>query len=159
MAVDQFLKLGDIEGESSDKSHGKEIDVLAWSWGMSQAGDTHGGTGGGAGKASIQDLSFTKYFDKASPVIMGACVTGKHIPKAELTIRKAGESPLEYIIITLENILITSVSTGGSQGEDKLTENVTLNFNKYEVSYQAQNKSGGKEGGPVKSSYDIVANS
>jgi len=64
MAVDMFMKAGDIEGESNDAKHKGSIDVLAWSWGMSQSGTTHMGTGGGAGKVNIQDLSFTKYVDK-----------------------------------------------------------------------------------------------
>ena len=68
MAVDMFIKIGDIEGESADKVHAKEIDVLAWSWGMSQSGNMHQGGGGGAGKVSVQDLSLTKYIDKGTVV-------------------------------------------------------------------------------------------
>ena len=49
-----------------DKTHAEEIDVLAWSWGMSQSGSMHMG-GGGAGKVNVQDLSFTKYIDKSTP--------------------------------------------------------------------------------------------
>ncbi len=158
MAVDAFIKLGDIKGESSDGAHKGEIDVLAWSWGMSQSGTTHEGAGGGAGKVNVQDLSFTHYFDTSSPVIMAACCTGKHIPEATLTLRKAGDTPLEYLIITLTDMLVTSVSTGGSQGEERLTENVTLNFAQFDLSYQAQNKSGGKEGGPVKAKFNIPMN-
>ena len=159
MAVDMFIKIGDVEGESADKSHGKEIDVLAWSWGMSQSGNMHQGGGGGAGKVSVQDLSLPKYVDKSSPNLMMACSSGKHYPEAKLTIRKAGgESPVEYLIITMSEVLISSVSTGGSGGEDRLTENISLNFAQVKVDYQPQKADGAKDGGPVKYGWNIREN-
>ncbi|MEW9585352.1 Hcp family type VI secretion system effector [Paraburkholderia sp. DGU8] len=159
MAIDMFMKLGDIKGEAQDKTHKEEIEVLAWSWGLSQSGTMHMGTGGGAGKVSVQDLSFTKYSDKASPPIMAACTKGTHIDKALLTVRKAGgDNPLEYYKITLEGVLISSYSTGGSGGEERFTENVTLNFEKFHVEYQPQNAKGAKEGGVVEVKWNIPAN-
>ena len=126
MAVDMFLLLDGIKGESGDKTHKGEIDVLAWSWGLSNSGSFHQGEGGGSGKANFQDMSVTKYVDKASADLLYCSASGKHIPKAKLTVRKAGENPLEYLTFELENILVSSVSTGGSGGEDRLTENVSL---------------------------------
>ena len=157
MAVDMFLKVEGIEGESKDKAHGKEIDVLAWSWGMSQSGTGHVGGGGGAGKVNVQDISLTKYIDKSSPDLMLACCNGKHFGEAKLTVRKAGENPLEYLIITMTDVLISSVSTGGSGGEDRLTENVTLNFAKVKVEYTEQTSKGGA-GAKPKMGWDIAAN-
>lgn len=158
MAVDMFIKIGDVKGESKDKTHAEEIDVLAWSWGMSQSGSMHMGGGGGAGKVNVQDLSFTKYIDKSTPNLMMACSSGKHYPQAKLTIRKAGgENQVEYLIITLKEVLVSSVSTGGSGGEDRLTENVTLNFAQVQVDYQPQ-KADGANGGPVKYGWNIRQN-
>jgi type VI secretion system secreted protein Hcp len=142
MAVDMFIKIGALEGEARDKTHAKKIDVLAWSWGASNSGSAHVGGGAGAGKVNVQDLSFTKYIDKSSPDLLLACCNGKHFPDAKLIVRKAGENPLEYLIITLGDVLVTSVSTGGSGGEDRLTENVTLNFAKVEVNYTEQTPTG-----------------
>jgi len=144
MAVDMFMKIGDLKGESKGSGHKNEIDVLAWSWGMSQSGTMHTGGGGGAGKVNVQDLSFTKYFDAASTDLMLSCCNGKHIPEATLTIQKAGETVLPYIKIVLTNLLVASVSTGGSGGEDRLTENVTLNFEKVKVEYDTQTEKGAK---------------
>jgi type VI secretion system secreted protein Hcp len=157
MAVDMFIKIGDIQGESKDKKHGKEIDVLAWSWGMSNSGSAHSGGGAGAGKVNVQDLSFTKYVDSASPKLMLACCNGKHYDDALLTVRKAGEKPVEYIKIKLTEVLITSVSTGGSGGEDRLTENVTLNFGKVNYDYIPQDDKGAA-GTAIPMSWDISAN-
>jgi type VI secretion system secreted protein Hcp len=149
MAVDMFLDItGEIKGESQDSKHKDEIDVLAWSWGMSQSGSFHVGGGGGAGKANFQDISVTKWIDNASAVLMNYCANGDHFTKAKLTVRKAGKKPLEYLIIDMKDILVTSVSTGGSGGEDKLTENVTLNFRTCKVTYKEQKADG--SGGPEK---------
>jgi type VI secretion system secreted protein Hcp len=159
MAIDMFMKLGDIKGESQDKVHKEEIELLAWSWGLSQSGTMHMGTGGGGGKVSVQDLSFTKYTDKATPPIMAACTKGTHIDTVLLTVRKAGgDNPLEYYKITLNGVLISSYSTGGSGGEERFTENVTLNFEKFHVEYQPQNAKGAKEGGVVETKWNIPGN-
>ena len=149
MAIDMFIKIGDIEGESEDGKHAKEIDVLAWSWGMSQSGTTHMGGGGGAGKVSVQDLSITKFIDSATHALIQACSNGTHYPEAKLVVRKAGgKEALEYLKVTMKEVLVSSLSTGGSGGEDRLTENVTLNFAEFKVEYTPQVGEGG--GGAVK---------
>jgi type VI secretion system secreted protein Hcp len=145
MALDMFINLGaNIKGESRDKVQGPlgDVDVLAWSWGMSQSGSTHMGGGGGAGKANFQDLSFTKYVDSASSALMVALAKGSHIAEVKLMVRKAGEGQHKYIHITMKEVIVTSVSTGGSGGEDKLTENVTLNFAEVKFDYTPQDSKG-----------------
>ena len=139
-ATDMFLKLGDIKGESTDKDHKDEIDVLAWSWGMSNTVTDVGG--GGAGKASIQDFSFTKFVDLSTTDIMLNTLTGERIPEATFVVRKAGSQPLEFLKITFTNVFITSISTGGSGGEDRLLENVSMTFSKVKVEYTKQGESG-----------------
>ena len=159
MAVDMFMKLDDVKGEAQDKSHKEEIDVLAWSWGMSQSGSAHAGGGQGAGKVAVQDLSFTKWVDKSSPTLMTYCSAGTQFKEGKLTVRKAGgDSPLEYLIITMKDVIVTSLGTGGSGAEDRLTEHVTLNFASVKVDYQPQKPDGSKDGGPVKYGWDIAKN-
>jgi len=157
MAVDMYLKIDAMAGESKDSKHPGEIDVLAWSWGVSNSGTTHMGHGGGAGKANFQDISFTKYVDKATPALLNACAKGTHFKKANLVVRKAGDKPLEYMKIQLEEVLVTAFSTGGSGGEDRLTENITLNFSKYSFDYFMQDDKGTATP-TVNASYDIAAN-
>jgi len=157
MSVDMFLKLDDIKGESVDDGHKDEIDVLSWSWGMSQSGTTHSGGGGGAGKVSVNDLSITKNVDKGSPILALSCCNGKHFKKAVLTVRKAGEKPLEYIKITMEEILVSAISTGGSGGQDRITENVTFNFAKFKMEYTPQ-KPDGSGDAAVEGAWDIAGN-
>ena len=156
-ATDMFLDLGaDIPGESKDPSHLNQVDVLAWSWGMSNSGTTHVGGGTGVGKANFQDLSLTKYVDKASPKLMLQCAKGALIPTVTLFVRKSGLNA-EYIKITLSNVLVSSVSTGGSSGEDRLTENVTLNFSVVTFDY-VPTKPDGTAGETVSFSWDIAGN-
>ena len=142
MAVDMFIKIDTVDGESRDKAHAKDIDVLAWSWGISNSGSAHVGGGAGAGKCNIQDISFTKWVDSSTPKLALACCDGKHFKDATLVVRKAGEKPVEYLKIKIEEVLITSISTGGSGGEDRLTENVTLNFAKVSLDYVPQDAKG-----------------
>jgi type VI secretion system secreted protein Hcp len=158
MAVDMFLKLGDIKGESADAVHNEEIEILDWSWGVLQTGSTHSGTGGGTGTASVQDLSFSKYVDKASPTIVQSCCQGVHMPQAILTLRKAGgKEPLEYLKVTLNEVLISSHSLGFS-GSDQAVENITLNFAQFTIEYQPQDNNGAKKGGVVTGKWNIPKN-
>lgn len=158
MAVDMFMKISGIQGESPDDKHKNEIDVLSWSWGVSQTGSFQTGGGGGAGKASFSDLSFTKWVDVASPLLMLYTASGEHITDATLVVRKAGgKAPLEYIKIVMKKVMVTSVSTGGSSGEDRLTENVTLNFAEVNVDYVKQKEDGSGEA-PKQFKWDIAAN-
>lgn len=156
MSVDIFLKLGDIEGDSSDAVHAGEIDVLSWGWGMTQSGTMHSSSGGGAGRVDVQDISFTKGVDKASPNLIKSCCNGTTFSTATLTVRKAGENPLEYLILELENVLISSVSLG-SGGEEQLTENISLNFAKFKYTYTPQTDDGSGDAG-IDATYDIRTN-
>lgn len=160
MAVDIFLKLSNnIKGESQDSTHMDEIDVLAWNWGLSQSGTTHVGSGGGGGKVNVQDISLTKYVDLASNDLIKRCTTGEHIESGELIVRKSGGSaPVEYFRMKMENIMISSYSTGGSKdGLDRIQENLTLNFRKFEIAYTLQEASGGA-GAESLAGWDIAKN-
>lgn len=158
MASDMFLDLGDtIKGESKDKEYEGKIDLLAWSWGMSQSGSFGEGGGGGAGKVNIQDISLTKYVDNASPNLMLYCAKGNHFDEGKIVCRKAGGEQLEYMVINMKKIMVTNVSTGGSPGEDRLTENVTLNFAEVSVEYKEQ-KEDGTGGAAVTFGWNIEKN-
>lgn len=157
MASDIFLKIGDIKGESTDSKHKDTIDVLAWSWGVNQSGSMHVGGGGGAGKASFNDLNFTHHVDKASPVLLKTCAVLEHIKEAQLTVRKAGKSPQEFLIIKMNDVIVTSVQPSGNGGDGGLVENVALQFAKVDVEYKPQKPDGSLDAG-IHFKYDIKAN-
>lgn len=108
---------------------------------MSQSGTTHMGGGGGAGKVSVQDLFFAKYVDRSSPNLQIACCNGKYFKNALLTVRKAGERPLEYLKITLTEVIISYISTGGG-GSERITEHIKLNFGEFKLEYVPQKRDG-----------------
>jgi type VI secretion system secreted protein Hcp len=137
------VRAGNGVGEGASGSIAGEVDgigsfeVLAWSWGVSNSGTTHAGGGAGSGKANVQDLSFTKYVDATSPGLLGAALTGEHFPSGSITWTAKTGSPV--ITIAVEDLIVTSVSTGGSGGEALLTENVTVNFAHVTFSVDGEN--------------------
>ncbi len=160
MAVDIFLKLSNnIRGESQDDTHRDQIDVLAWNWGLTQSGTTHQGPGGGGGKVNVQDISLTKYVDLSSNDLVKKCANGTHIENGELIVRKSGgDAPVEYFRLKMENIMVSSYQTGGSKdGLDRIQENLTLNFRKFEITYTLQ-ESSGAAGAETVTGWDVAAN-
>ncbi|HEU4937066.1 MAG TPA: type VI secretion system tube protein Hcp [Vicinamibacterales bacterium] len=155
MASDIFAKLGDIKGESLDDKHKDEIEVLSYSWGVTNAGSMAHGTGGGEGKATFHDLSFIHRYDKSSPVLMQYCATGVHLKEATITNRKAGKGQQEYLIIKMNDVIVTGV-THGNSGSDGATENVSVAFAKVAVEYKPQKPDGSLDAGVI-FKYDLKA--
>jgi len=158
MATDTFAKIGDIKGESQDDKHKEEIELLSWSWGVNQTGTASHGSGAGAGKASFSDFSFSHYVDKASPNLMKACATGEHIKEATITQRKAGKGQQEYLVIKMNDILITNVAPAGANGDSGLVlEQVALQASKVDLEYKPQKADGSLDAG-LHFKYDVKAN-
>lgn len=156
-AVDYFLKIEGIDGESNDSKHKGEIEIESFSWGETQSGSSAGGGGGGAGKVSMQDFHFVMKINKASPKLFLACATGEHIKKAVLIARKAGKTQQEYLKWTFSDLLISSYQTGGSQGDAIPTDQVSFNFTKIEVEYKEQ-KPDGSLGAAIPAGYNLKEN-
>jgi type VI secretion system secreted protein Hcp len=157
MAVDYFLKIDGIEGESGDAKHKNEIDIMSWSWGESNSGSHAYGGGGGAGKVSMQDFSFTMTVNKSSPKLVLACASGQHIKNALLTCRKAGKEQQEYLKIKFTDLLVSSFQTGGSSGAEVPVDSISLNFAKIEYEYYPQ-KEDGTLGAKVPVHWDLKQN-
>jgi len=158
MAHDIFLKIDGIEGEAEDATHKNEIEVLSWSWGVSQQSNMHMGSGGGTGKATVDDLSFEHYIDRATPNLVQYCLLGKHIKQAQLVVRKSGGSPLEYLKLTMTDVLVTRVNPEGvAADESRPRERVALSFSSMKQEYIIQNAQGGS-GGAVTATFDIKKN-
>ena len=145
---DMFLsvkgaKAGVINGESEDATHPKEIEVLAWGWGMAQRLAAGGGTAP-TGRASIHELKITKSVDTASTALMWALRTNEVISSAILTVRKAGSKPLEFLKITLGDARVSSIEIEGGvpPGSIGVVEVVTFAFNKINIDYTGQGKDG-----------------
>jgi len=141
--VDLFLKIETIPGEAQDSKHKDEIDILSFSFGVSNSGTHHKGGGGGAGESLHEDFHFTHHFDKASPLLFGACADGTHIKKAVLTCRKAGGGQQDFLKLTMEDLLITEVDLPGKfDDHGRVIAAVSINFAKYNIEYNTQDEKG-----------------
>ena len=136
-AIDIFLKVDGIQGESVDKAHRDEIEVQSWSWGVAAR------EGAKAGKRGcVQDITLTKFIDRATPPLVAAAALGTQIPKAVLTVRKPGTVPLEFLKLDLSQVLVSSVQQAVAAGQDRFIEEVTLKAASILVSYRPQNADG-----------------
>ena len=146
-AVDVFLQLDGIEGESTSKDHKGHIDVLSWSFGLSRAVGGSAGTSRGASKLCASDISVMKFFDKSSPAIMTNMVSGKAIPKGKLMFVQAGEGQKEYLTIELTGILVSSYQASGSS--ETPVDSVSLHFGTAKVTYKPIDDKGGLGGAVI----------
>ena len=153
---DAFLKIDGIEGESPDSKHSKEIQLLSFNYGAHQPASADVGGGSGVGKVNMRDLQVVKHVDKASPRLLVACCTGQHIKSAVLTARKAGGDQQDYMVVTLSDVIVSSVDGSGQpQGSDGLpTEQVSLNFSKINFEYTEQGSDGSLKGS-VAGGFDV----
>jgi type VI secretion system secreted protein Hcp len=156
MASDIFAKIGDIKGESLDAKHKDEIEILSFSWGVTNSGSAATGSGAGSGKATFQDLVVVHNIDKASPELMRACATGTHLKEATITHRKAGKGQQEFLVVKMNDVIITGVTHGGATGQP-YSETVSLAFAKVDLEYKPQKPDGSLDASVV-FKYDLKAN-
>jgi type VI secretion system secreted protein Hcp len=153
MAANYFLKFTpEVKGESKQKGFEGQLEILSFSWGVSNAGGYSYGGGGGVAKANLQDLSLSFRHCSSSPMLMQHCATGKHLDSAKLTCLEAGGDQKKYLEIELTDVVISSYQTGGS-GDEKPIESMSLNFAKVVEAYFEQDDKGGTKAGP-KGTYD-----
>ena len=155
-AVDYFLKIDGIQGESRDAKHKGEIDLESFSWGEANVGAPVAGSGAGAGKVQAEDLHVVMKMNKASPLLLLACATGQHLKQAILTARKAGKVQLEFLVFRFTDLLVSSYHTGGNTDIEP-TDQVAFNFARIEVTYRPQ-KPDGSPDAPVTAGWDVKAN-
>jgi type VI secretion system secreted protein Hcp len=140
MAVDFFLKLDTIQGESVDENFKDQINVMSFSWGGSQTTSVAGSGGSGAGKVNLADLSIMKYLDKATPKLFQAMCKGTHVATGTLSGVKAGADGKPFITIDFKELFITSVQTSGSS--EVPMESVSFSYNEIKIEYFQQNEQG-----------------
>jgi type VI secretion system secreted protein Hcp len=145
-ASDIFAKIGDIKGESLDSKHKDEIEVLSWSWGVvgplrNSPKQPQQPVGPGQ-PACAQDITIQKPVDKASPALFAKAAAGVPISTATFSVRKSGDNPQDFLVITLSDVLVTSVSQGGASGGGGPSESVSFGFSSATVSYTPQSATG-----------------
>ena len=108
MAFDVFIKIDGIPGESSDDKHKEWIEVLGFSHQIEQPASSTASSVGGATAERVNhgSFNFTHSFDKATPKLLEACCTGKHIKEVTVEFCRAGGDKVKYMEIKLEQVLI-----------------------------------------------------
>jgi type VI secretion system secreted protein Hcp len=157
LADDIFLKLAGIAGASQDPTHKGEIDVLAWSWGLSQPQGTQAGSGAGVVRPNFQDLSIQKLTDVASPLLVAATARGTNISDATLTVRKASKVPQEYLVLNMQNVMITAMTMQETKADDGPQESIMIKFGRIDVEYTPFKADGTKQS-QVSFTWDVTAN-
>jgi type VI secretion system secreted protein Hcp len=159
MAFDTYLKLDGVEGEVTTKGFEKQIEIYSFSWGASNPTTVSPGGGGlGAGRVSVSSFNIMKKSDAASPKLFQSCCTGKHIPKATVTMRKAGgDSAVAFLVYEFEGLMVESVQWSGSTGgDDTPTESLSLAFSKVSIRYTPQGIKGAAAPKPIEGAWDIT---
>ncbi|WP_017347166.1 Hcp family type VI secretion system effector [Pantoea sp. A4] len=144
MAIDMYLKVDGVTGESTDSNHTGWIDISSFSWGATQPNNTTTGGGGGAGKVKFDDLSVNAKIDKATTAMLKKCATGAHISEIQVSICKAGGTQVEYTRITLTDVLISNVHYSGAAADDTVGITYAFQAAKVKQQYWEQSTSGTK---------------
>ena len=152
-----FLKIGNIKGESTDDKHKDEIEVFSWSWGVTNTATVGPGSGSAAGRPTFNDLNFTHRYDKAAPLLWRACAVGQQFTEATLVGTKQGKGPQDYLVVKMNDVVVTSASASDSSGAVEAMESVSVKFAKVDVEYKPQKADGSLDSG-VRFKYDIKAN-
>jgi len=140
MAVDFFLKLDGIPGESVDDKHKDWIQILSFSWGASQVTSVAGTGGSGAGKADLADLSIMKFLDKSSTPLFKSLTTGGHIKTGSMEAVKSGGNGKPFLKVDFKELFVTSVQLSGSS--EIPTESVSFSYNEIKTEYSTQDEKG-----------------
>jgi type VI secretion system secreted protein Hcp len=155
MAVDYFLKLDGIDGESTDANHKNEIQIMSFSWGGSQTSSVAGTGGSGAGKVSLSDFSVMTNFDKSTPKAFKSLCAGTHIKTGTMTATKSGAEGKPYLTVDFTELFVSSLQLSASS-EIPMTS-ISFSYNTINIDYKNQDEKGNiTSTGPV--SYDLKQN-
>ena len=160
MSFDGYLKIEGIVGESLDAEHKDWIEITDFRYMVEQIVSATASSAGGAtaGKSNFPDITIGKYIDKASPKLFESCASGKHFKTVVIHINRAGGKQEKYLEIKMEEVIITSVISGGNNHGDLPTENVNFNYGRISFTYVQQKRATGTAGGNISGGWDRVAN-
>jgi type VI secretion system secreted protein Hcp len=142
-----YLELEGIEGESQDAQYKDKIELQSVSFGAVNNSSYAQGTGSGIGKGRIQDISCSKFCDRASLRLWERTVNGKAVDSGKLSLLKlSGDTKIPYLELELTNIVVTSFQTS-ARGDGLLPmESFNLSFVQVKSHYKPQGNDGDATG-------------
>ena len=148
--AEMFLILDGIDGESLDATYHEKIEIKNWQWSTENFVRWDVNQGGQSTKVEIKHIELNKICDKASVTLYQCCVTGKHIKNGKIICRKNdGDQKVEYLIVTLTDIMVTKVNWTGDGDSPSLNETIGLAFAEFRLDYKVQDDSGSPGGGKM----------
>jgi type VI secretion system secreted protein Hcp len=139
-AVDMFLKIEGVDGEVTAAAHKGWIEVLSWSWGLSQAGSGGAGAGGAVGRL-VGHVTIVKRVDKATPPLFKRCSDGTVLPLVTMELARSGGG-LTYLKYDLNSVLVSSIAHGDVDGDGIPDETIMLDFTGAKLTYTQLDASG-----------------
>ncbi len=151
-----YVKMADIQGESTDTGHKDWILIESLSSPIFRS------IPGGAkdqqrtkGETTLGDIVVVRQLDKSSTKLQEACAAGKFFNEVEVhfcTTVKGKQEP--YLKYKLKNVIVTSYSFhGNSSGSPLPSEEVTLGFSEAEWTYVLIDPNTGDPKGNVPGKY------
>jgi type VI secretion system secreted protein Hcp len=168
-AMDMFMKFEQpsggaaaITGDSMDATYSGAqgwFEVLSFGFGVANP-ITIGGPGGlTAGAATFNNFVITRYVGQGSAAFLQACVTGGRYGQVTLVIRRTGENQVRVMQAKLYTVLVQSVTSSASGGEDRLTENLTFRHASHEIQFYTQSNTGAEVVAGAPTTWNQVTNS
>ncbi len=160
MASNMYIKIDKVKGEAEDEKHKEWIEILSWSHGFSQpASPVRTSTGSTLERANHSDISITKYIDSATKELLKACWSGLQFEKADIECFRADgdNEPIKYLMITLEDIIVSNYSLSGGGGGIPV-ENISLAYAKVTYTYNPKKKADATAAGPMVISHNLAFN-
>ena len=157
MSTNTFLKLGDIEGESTISGFEKQMELINFTNGFHQpTSPIRSSTGPTTGQAVHSMMNVTKYLDSSSPNICKALWSAKVMDSVVLTCcRMDNDAAIKFLEITMENVVVASYNLRG--GGDLPYEEIALNYATIKYTYIRQKEEGGSDGN-IAASHDLKTN-
>lgn len=159
MAVEIFLKLDGINGESTKQGAEQYIEIFSFSNGASNPTSVAFGTGSGAGKVDLSSLALQKQLDSSSPLLFQNCCQGSHIANGHMFVREStgGDTTETYYQYDMTEVFVDSISWGGAAGGNKPSESVSLSAKSLTITYWPQGADG-KLGTKIPFGWDVSKN-
>jgi type VI secretion system secreted protein Hcp len=160
MAIDVYLQIDGIKGESTDSTHKDWIECTSVDFGVLQPRSATASSSGGhtAERCEHKDIVVSKFADLATPLLLEQCSMGKTISKAKLEFLRADADGkrVTYFTIELENLIISSVTPKVAAG-NIMTETLSIKYAQVKWKYVQQRISGG-QGGNTAGGWNLSTN-